>query len=568
MTGLSTLPDTLQPHTPWGTPTVLHITAAAGDAAPTIEAAGHVTRVTAAAGSRTITGAFLPYGVVGNTSAGPTIVDAGALTVPTDLRRVKLLVQHDTYSAAVGVMSSYDDGETEAHGSWTLPEGDADADAALAKASSGLRDGLSVGLRLLDYSWDDQGVLLVHAAELNEVSLVTIPAWSDARVAASRKELHQMPTNVPATERPAPDVEAQATAPASQTVEAAQGRQEAAPVEAAAAPVEASAPSRQQGLSLQAAGSIVMDELRAGNLGGLEAALGEVTLNTGDLANGGEGMARPQWVDEVWTASNTRRPLIEALGTPKPLTAIKVYGWKWVESPEVSEADLGSKKPIEGNTWETTTVDSEAQDFAGGWDVARKLIDLGAPGIVETAFVKATDSYKAKSEAWLVRTVLAEATSLGEQASVTAMLTAIGVKASALGSQVSFVLFSPTVWAEFTSLTEADVPWWLRSQGAINLGTVAGSAGGVTFASSPSLTGRQFLAGDTNAVTFYEVNPPIRVRAENIGQGGVDLGVFGYAAAIVNDPRAVFTGTVAAYAAAARPVTVEGVVQTQEQPSA
>ena len=41
-------------------------------------------------------------------------------------------------------------------------------------------------------------------------------------------------------------------------------------------------------------------------------------------------------------------------------------------------------------------------------------------------------------------------------------------------------------------------------------------------------------------------NRLMRVRAENIPQGGVDIGVFGYAALIVNDPRAMFKGTIAA----------------------
>lgn len=517
--------------------------AAAAGHVPTIQAAGRVTAVTAAAGDRTIRGAFLPYGVVGYTSAGPTIVDAGALRVPADLSRVKLLVQHDQSVPAVGVMSEFTDGDTEAVGAWSLPEDD-DATEALTKAGNGLRDGLSVGMMLLDYSWDDRDNLLVHEAELYEVSLVTIPAWTDARVAAARKELHDMPKIIPASEAPAPDVQAAGTAP-TLTAES----EQPAPVEQQAAPVVAGRQQPAQGLTLSAAASRTMQYLRdGGSLSGLSAALEDITIGgtTPTFDGADESHTRPAFIGEVWTASNTRRPLIEALGTPKPLTSVKVYGWKWVETPQVAAADLGSKEPIPSNTWSTTTVDSEAQDFAGGWDVARKLIDLGAEGIVEVAFSKATDDYRAKTEAWVVTSVLAEATDLGAHASVPAMLTAVGVAAAALGSSIDFVMFSPTVWADFTGLTEADVPWWLRSQGAISLGTTTGNAGGLSFASSPSITGRGFLAGDARAATYYEVDPPIRVRAENIPNGGVDLGVFGYAALIVNDPRAMFKGTVTA----------------------
>ncbi|QXG07727.1 putative major capsid protein [Curtobacterium phage Penoan] len=516
-----------------------------------LTAGAHI--VAADPSARTITGRIVPYGPVGFTSAGATIFDGpGSITVPAELSRVKLLVQHDQTAAAVGVMSAFSEDESGADATFYVPEG-AEGDDVLAKAANGLRDGLSVGVHVVRYSFDSDDNLVVHESELVEVSSVTIPAFADARatdVAAARKELRMTDTATPTA--PAAPVAPVTAATEATTVEASHGvRVEVAAASAEAQPVEAGRP-QGHGLSLSAASGVVMDELRAGRVstGALSAALGEVTLNEGDTANGGEALARPQWLGEVWTASNTRRPLIEALGTPTPLTSIRVYGWKWVEAPEVAEADLGSKQPITGNTWSTTTVDSEAQDFAGGWDIARKLIDLGAPGLVETAFVKATDDYKRKSEAWVVASVLAEATSLGAQASVPAMLTAIGVQASALGSSISFVLFSPTVWAEFTALTEAEVPWWLRSQGAVNLGTTDGNAGGVSFASSPSLTGRTFLAGDRNAATFYEVGVPIRVRAENIANGGVDLGVFGYCALIVNDPRAMFTGTVAAPAEA------------------
>ena len=36
-----------------------------------------------------------------------------------------------------------------------------------------------------------------------------------------------------------------------------------------------------------------------------------------------------------------------------------------------------------------------------------------------------------------------------------------------------------------------------------------------------------------------EIDPPIKVQALDIPRGGVDLGVFGYVAAMVTDPRAV-----------------------------
>jgi hypothetical protein len=57
-----------------------------------------------------------------------------------------------------------------------------------------------------------------------------------------------------------------------------------------------------------------------------------------------------------------------------------------------------------------------------------------------------------------------------------------------------------------------------------------------------SLPANTILAGDRRAATFYEwKNPPLAIQAQNIANGGVDLGVFGYCASIVNNPVALVT---------------------------
>ncbi|PCE13992.1 hypothetical protein AUC47_04915 [Microbacterium sp. SZ1] len=519
--------------------------------------------------NRTMTGAITEYGVVGFTSMGPTIFEPGSITVPAELRRVKLLVQHDTYSAAVGYMTAFTDDSRLPTATFAVPEGER-GDLALFEAQNGLRDAFSVGVSIQEWRIDENDNLVVSAGTLYEVSQVTIPAYDNARVqdvAAARKELPSMTT--PTT----PNV---ATPPAAPTASAAaEPVTPAAPAPAAPVavvdaptPVTASAETREpQAAPPMAGGQAFGLSAMARTMGeyfqrrlpaaGLQAALTDVTPV--DVNPTGEGeqsiFPRAQWVDEVWTASNVRRPLIDALNK-QALRALKVFGYRFTGTPTVSEY-AGNKQPIPGGgDIGTELVEATAQRFAGGWDFDRAFTDFGATGIMETVVRKGTDDYRRRTEEYVAAQLAAEATVIAEQPSLIAALATIGAQASVLGTDLSFVQFAPDVWAQFVQLPDTEVPWWLRAQGRINLSTVDGNAGGITFAANPGLPAGTILAGDRSAATVYEVDPPVNVQALDIANGGVDVAVYGYIALIINDPRALFRTTVAAPAAGAQAFTL------------
>lgn len=543
-------------------------------------------QVTIDEGRRTISCLIAPYGPVGYTSLGPTIYQAGFLNVPDDLRRVKMLVQHDQYSAAVGIGASFSDSAEGASMTFHLPEGP-ESDAALRDAANGLRDGVSIGATITSYYFDQDDNLVVLEADLYEVSLVTIPAFTDARaldVAAARKELPSMtPEQQIAADLQAGRIDqaeanrrrqalvAAAAAPAVEdntpTPQAVQAAAHAAPappvvIEAQADPVRPGNAGDASRMSLRAAANTTLRHLQNVGPQGLQAALSDILVSTSDE---GEGMHRPQFIGEVWSASRVRRPLIDAM-TRANLEGVTIVGWRWVETPQVAEYE-GNKTDVPSNVWKTETVTGEPQMFAGGWDVERKFIDLGAAGIVEIAFAKATEDYMKKSEAYAVRIVKAAATKLGAQESLPVALGQLGLQAASIGAEITVVLFGAGVWADFVNMPDSLVPWWLKQSGALNLGTTEGNAGGIRFAVDPALGAREFLAGDGQAATWYEKGLPIYVRAENIPQGGVDLGVFGYGGVIVNDSRAIFTGTVTALNAAL-PVRVVNADEFPGEPAA
>lgn len=146
--------------------------------------------------TRTISGTAVPYDAIGSTSWGPTIVRAGAVTIPT---RVPMLVGHNE-DRPIGLMSAHDDGKNELVASFKIA-GTSAGDEALLEAEAGIRNGLSVGLSVDDFTLDaETGITTIHAAHLLEVSLVTFPAFDAARVsdvAASHTEPEPEPEAAP-----------------------------------------------------------------------------------------------------------------------------------------------------------------------------------------------------------------------------------------------------------------------------------------------------------------------------------------------------------------------------------
>src|SRR3954470_10816340 len=109
-----------------------------------LELTAPVPAVTAAADSRVLAGVALPYGIPGRTSAGSVTVDAGAVAVPPDLRRIKLFRDHGR-STPVGYTTAADD-TAEALRMTFHAAATPDGDTALLEAAEGIRDCLSVEL--------------------------------------------------------------------------------------------------------------------------------------------------------------------------------------------------------------------------------------------------------------------------------------------------------------------------------------------------------------------------------------------------------------------------------------
>ena len=135
---------------------------------------------------RTIAGRVVTYGEAGMTSAGMAKFAAGSLTPADD---VVLRLEHDR-TRPIGRALSLADGKEGLDAVFSVAATSAGNDA-LVEAAEGYRNGLSVGVLVVESHVDDNGATVITAGTLEEVSLVTHPAIDSARVtevAASEPE--------------------------------------------------------------------------------------------------------------------------------------------------------------------------------------------------------------------------------------------------------------------------------------------------------------------------------------------------------------------------------------------
>jgi len=124
----------------------------------------------------------------GDQDRGGDIVAPGAYgasleRLASEGRKVKMLWQHDP-AQPIGI---WDEVREDARGLWVkgrLLDGVARAREAAALIAAGAIDGLSIGYRTLRAGRNDRGRRLLNELELWEVSLVTFPMLTSARVAA------------------------------------------------------------------------------------------------------------------------------------------------------------------------------------------------------------------------------------------------------------------------------------------------------------------------------------------------------------------------------------------------
>jgi hypothetical protein len=535
-----------------------------GGAVLTAAATAQVGQSPVADPARTLRALVLPFGPVGRTSAGDISVAAGAVHWPDDLRRVKLLAGHDR-EAPVGYLSAI---TADAVGVWAdltfanTPAGD----VALLEATEGARDAVSVELE--DVELDDQDTVV--SAGLVAVALVSLPAFSDARIAAQLAvgtagwvtaalppddddDDDDDDTDDDDDEAPGPD-QPVVRIDTYVTPHPTEGNPAVTPtapaVQAAQAPAAITAArTRARSMTLEAAAATVADRFRRSDrsAAALNAALADIT----PTSTGYAAVAPYQWLGELWTPAYQDLGWANAVSSGV-LTSMKLTGWKRTPPGPQIQPYAGNKAaiPTDG-TLGFAPVTVDAVRHAVGADFDRVWIDFGDESVITTWLQLVTQSYAQVVNDALGDLIQAEATAVVAPLG-TDVIGQVRLAASTLqvaGASVSYIALAADLFADYLDIPTAEAPWWLTGSSSVSLSGSTANVNDLRVFQSVDLPNGTVVAGDRRAVTHYQPRGnPFTVRAVDLPKGGMDVAVFGYTADLVNDPLGLVSVTVSAVA--------------------
>lgn len=496
---------------------------------------------------RTVTGLVVPWNTPGRTSAGPVSVAEGAVKLPADLGRVKLLRDHsDTANfSPVGYATAAEVTDEGLKMSFRIAEGD-DGDAALADVKNRVRDALSV--ELVDTKVTN-GTL--KSGNLTAVALVPIPAFAEARVemltAAATDPVEddedELDQDVEDDETVDPADDGELVIETDEQLETTDT--ETDPVEddeddetekenntmpknkLAAARVPSGLKVNQKPALTFSQAVETIANMRTGTASPeLTAALADITRSANPA------VSAPQWLGELWEGSEYQREIIPTM-TIKPLTKLKAVGWRWTQKPEIEDY-AGDKTAIPTNEVATEPVETTANRMAVGHDIDRAYFDFNETEFLEGFFRARTIDYAMKSDAKAAAFLNTSASTGTSVASEPDLLHAAARARLVVKRQVrvepSAYLVHPNSLFGLFDITQLDNPAYLDLLGVKP----------ERFIATDLVPENEVIAYAKESVTWFELpGSPIRVDAERIDLGGRDSAVFAYWATLLNNQSGI-----------------------------
>jgi len=353
---------------------------------------------------REISGRIVTWNEEGSTSAGSTMFKPGSITFSDT---TKLLLEHRRESP-IGFLKSYDEDEEGIYATFSIGKTTAGSDA-LEEAFTGLRDGFSVGVLAEKYKNVD-GVLVISASALKEVSLVTEPAIRSAKVAVAASEPEDSESVVETEEQTTEgenEVETTPTvteAPA-ETVEASKVVQAEA-----SRPLYFTSPRSP----IISGGSYLEHSIKA-TLGNEDSR--QYIKAADDSFTTNPAFSPVSYVRDVAQNTNALRPVIDACGGTRPLST---YGMT-VSIPKITANSTAATVAEGGDPTGTTAITSAYVNAtvikkAGFQRYSVELLDRSDPSFYEIMLQNLRDAYAQATDQY----VIAQITAGGTQATATA----------------------------------------------------------------------------------------------------------------------------------------------------
>jgi HK97 family phage prohead protease len=489
---------------------------------------------------REISGRIVTWNEEGATSAGSTMFKPGSITFGTS---TKLLLEHRRESP-IGFLKSYKVNDVGIDAVFSVGNTTAGSDA-LVEASTGLRDGFSVGVIAEKYKNVD-GVLQVSASALKEVSLVTDPAIASAKVSiAANLEDNSVPKIVePEVTQPKPKgkkekVETTDTAqePAAEAVEAS----ETISMAAAPRPLYYAKPRSP----INSHATYLEHTIRASVRPNSDSALWVRAADDSMATEVGFNPTR-QLTEVINGLTNYTRSNIDAISRG----ALPDAGMSF-EIPKITAVPTVAAVAEEGAPSETATTASyitgTVQAFKGQNTLSVELIDRSSPAFFEEllrlmagAYAKATDT---AVNAAIISGATIDTTSIATYPTASELLGFVSRGAASVYANTQGfaknIIANTSQWANLMTLNVSGAPLYNVAAGQTNTtggvatptsirGIVAGLDLYVTAnTASTTDTDGSMLIVNPDAYTWYE-SPTLRLTSNQIQTGQVEVMYYGY----------------------------------------
>jgi HK97 family phage prohead protease len=499
--------------------------------------------ITCNAEERTISGKIVPFdNEIGYTSAGKVIFTKGSIEIP-ESPKPKLLLEHDA-KKPLGRMISYEETDEGIYATFKVSNTTRGSDA-LVEASEQLRSGLSVGVEVID-SKRENGVIKVLASKLYETSLVQAAAFKTAEVlsvAASEEEVEEKPTeneseavveNTPDTATVAPVVETPAVEAARPTV---------------AAPIYAKP-------RIQVTPALYVENTVRAALGDDAARQWIAAASDTDTTNDVPGLVPTRQLAEVVNPKSTGvRPTIEAISSGTlPDAGMKFQIPRVKTAPTVGTIAEGAA--FDDTQLEIEYLDVDVKKFAGMQKFSVEVLDRTSPAffaeltaLMADAYAKQTNKY-AKETIQSVATVDATTVTLpwdGDELSAFISRAAADIYTNTFDFATG-IIASPTQWANFIALNDtAKRPILTAIQpqnamGSVGANSIRGNILGLDLYVDYTESGdgdASIVVLNRDSFTWYE-SPRLQLRAETVGSGKIEVGLYGYGALATKKPKGAF----------------------------
>jgi HK97 family phage prohead protease len=489
---------------------------------------------------RTLTGRIVSWNEEGSTSAGLTVFEKDSIDFS---KPVKLLLEHER-TKPLGKLVDITATEQGLEATFKLAKTFA-ADDALEEAATGLRDGFSVGVKINEWKNED-GVLRIQSSSLQEVSLVTEPAISSARVAEVAAS--ETPENSEATAEETTTKENKVSEITSEAPIATEA------VEATQAPVVTTnymAYTKPRVDTNVTAGQYAAAQIRAiqgdSDARDLVAALQIATVSENT------GMVPPNYLRDVIGVIDSSRPFIDSIErAPLPASGMKIFTPK-----------LGTQATValtaEGNEYSSTDTTVTFQEdnivkFAGAGVINQELLDRSDPSFLDLYIRELAASYAQKTDDYAAKIAADGADSSTGATIYKSIADGIADSYGIMRFTPNKLLVAPSggyVNIDFANLLgavdENKRPLFAaaisqNAGGLITQGSTNGTVAGLDLVVDPNYTGntgnaKVALVYPTQAMRFHE-SGTFEIRANIVANGRVEIGLYGYVAVVNRYPTA------------------------------